>query len=63
MANVSKNGTVVGKLPISGTLDLLAYDGEGKFHIIDIKSIHKNEAGQGVLENNRDEWEAQVSSY
>jgi hypothetical protein len=62
-ADVINNGAKVGTLPIAGTLDLLVYDSEGIFHIIDIKSMHLTDNGENVLANNRAEWEAQVSTY
>lgn len=58
------NGQIkIGKLPIAGTLDLLAYDKNGKFHIIDIKTVHLTDNGESVLVSHKAEWEAQVSSY
>jgi hypothetical protein len=62
-ADVTNKGAKVGTLPIAGTLDLLVYDSEGIFHIIDIKSMHLTDNGENVLANNRAEWEAQVSTY
>ena len=63
MADVLNGGTKVGRLPVAGTLDLLAYDREGNFHIIDIKTKHLTDDGESALEQSRAEWEAQVSTY
>ena len=62
-ASVYREGLEIGKLPVAGTLDLLAYDREGKFHIIDIKTAHLTDNGENVLETNREAWETQVSTY
>lgn len=37
-APVTQGGTTIGTIPVAGTLDLLVYDDEGIFHIIDMKT-------------------------
>lgn len=63
--------TTSGKqLRINGTLDILVYDNEGKFRIIDMKTIRHSTIGAASrekfsdsIERNRPKWTAQLNLY
>lgn len=45
-------------IPVAGTLDLLAYDKEGNFHIFDMKTLHGT-----IDEKKKKKWHNQLSLY
>ena len=49
------------KLPVTGTLDLLGYDQDGKFYIFDMKTIHDPDYKQDIDKNNK--WNRQLYLY
>ena len=49
------------KLPVTGTLDLLGYDQDGKFYIFDMKTIHDPKYKQDIDKNNK--WNRQLYLY
>lgn len=49
------------KLPVTGTLDLLGYDQDGKFYIFDMKTIHDPNYKQDIDKNNK--WNRQLYLY
>lgn len=59
---VQQGGMDVGYLNTAGTLDLLAYDENGIFHIIDMKTIY-NGASNAVKINMEKGWQAQIDTY
>lgn len=52
-----KNGRKM-KVPVAGTLDLLAYDKDGNFHIFDMKTLHGE-----IDERKIKKWHNQLSLY
>lgn len=60
IVKVEKNGRLY-DVPVSGTIDLIAYDNKGVFHIIDIKT---HRASTDVaLSYNKQKWSFQTSGY
>lgn len=62
-AQVKEGKEIVGSIPVAGTLDLLAYDEQGKFHIIDIKTKHGLNVNNNKITEADPKWKAQVSTY
>lgn len=61
-ANVSENGVKIGTLPLSGELDLIAVDKEGKLHIIDFKTTNSIE-WSAVNPQTKELYRNQISIY
>ncbi len=51
-------GTEMKKVPVAGTLDLLAYDKDGNFHIFDMKT-HRGKS----VEGKKNKWSKQTTLY
>lgn len=55
---VTDNNGNTSEIPVAGTLDLLAYDSEGNFHIFDMKTHHGD-----ITEEKKAKWSRQLSLY
>lgn len=62
-APVTQGGVTVGIIPIAGTLDILVYDNEGIFHIIDMKTKNMDANIDTKIQDSSEGWTAQVSTY
>lgn len=60
---VMENGIQVGLAPTAGALDILVYDNEGIFHIIDIKTKNIDENIESKFKDSASNWQTQVSTY
>lgn len=63
MLDVFSNGEKVGKLPTAGTLDILAYDENGDFFIIDVKTRHKTSQMDAWEKKTAEGWTIQINDY
>lgn len=61
--NVFNETGKVGTLPTAGTLDLLLYDEDGKFFIVDIKTMHKTSSMNTYREEREEGWTVQINDY
>jgi ATP-dependent exoDNAse (exonuclease V) beta subunit len=61
--NVFNETGKVGALPTAGTLDLLLYDEDGKFFIVDIKTMHKTSSMNAFKEEREEGWTIQINDY
>lgn len=57
--NVTANDGTQHSIAVAGTLDLLAYDEQGNFHIFDMKTHHSNT----ISEDKSKKWSRQLSLY
>ena len=57
------DGAQVGTMPVAGTLDILMYDSEGVFGVIDIKTKHVTDKGTVMQDSDKEEWTAQTTTY
>lgn len=57
--NVTANDGTQHSIAVAGTLDLLAYDSQGNFHIFDMKTHHSNT----ISEDKSKKWSRQLSLY
>lgn len=62
-ATVTQGGVTVGTIPVAGTLDILVYDNEGIFHIIDMKTKNMDANIDTKIQDSSEGWTAQVSTY
>lgn len=62
-APVVQGGTTIGTIPVAGTLDILVYDNEGIFHIIDMKTKNMDANIKAKIQDSSEGWAAQVSTY
>lgn len=57
--NVTANDGTQHSIAVAGTLDLLAYDSQGNFHVFDMKTHHSNT----ISEDKAKKWSRQLSLY
>ena len=62
-APVTQGGVTIGIIPVAGTLDILVYDNEGIFHIIDMKTKNMDANIDTKIQDSSEGWIAQVSTY
>ena len=62
-ATVTQGGVTIGTIPVAGTLDILVYDNEGIFHIIDMKTKNMDANIDIKIQESSEGQTAQVSTY